>query len=155
MVASLEADLDTKLFVVHTLGPDVARDLETRGLDPFTCAVGLRRFHADPGEVAGRVARLLEGYLASRFHEAHADERIPSGVGKLVVRLRQDRAVLSAHVDICRALGALRNAADHAVDRDTSRPWALTSEAALAAVLLALVSIRSLCGFAASQQQVL
>ena len=152
---SLDEELSAKLFTMSCLGADVASELNQRSVPFLDIADCLRIFENDPRVATDRSTQAVESLLASMFRDTLANHRLPAGVGQLIQALKSSDIVTSRHVDIVKGLGSLRNAAEHAVDRDTGKPWEVSVEGALAAILLTIVTLRSVVKYKSNLTQVL
>ena len=152
---SLEEDLSAKLFTMSCLGAEVVSELARRSISFAEVADSLRNFEHDAATAADRSSQVVESLLASLLRDKSSDQQLPSGVGQLIDALKASDLVLTRHVDVVKALGSLRIAASHAVDRDTGQPWVVSTEGALAAIMLAIVSLRSVVKYRSSATQVL
>ena len=153
--ASLQEDLSAKLFTMSCLGPDVVPQLAKRSVPFSDVANSLRNFENDAEKAIDCSAQTLESLLASVFRDTSPNEQLPSGIGQLIDKLKGSGQVTTRHVDVVKALGGLRNATGHAVDRDTGKPWTVSVEGALAAIMLAIISLRSVVKFRSNGTQLL
>ena len=153
--ASLQEDLSAKLFTMSCLGSDVVPELAKRSVPFSDVAESLRNFENDSEKAIDRSAQAVEGLLASILRDVSSNQQLPSGIGQLVEKLKSSGEVTTRHVDIVKALGGLRNATGHAVDRDTGKPWTVSVEAALASIMLAVITLRSIVKYRSNATQLL
>lgn len=152
---SLQEELSAKLFMMSCLGSDVVPELAQRSVPFSNVAESLRDFEDNAEKAIDSSAQAVEGLLASVLRDISSNQQLPAGIGQLVDRLKANGEVTTRHVDVVKSLGGLRNAIGHAVDRETGQPWTVSVEAALASIMLSIVTLRSIVKYRSNATQLL
>lgn len=144
---SLVSIEQARVFLRRRLSEDIFQRLPIEAVDGLSSALArCRARHEDKREIVFAIGSAVEKVLSDIGTRATppVDLSTARGLVQMSDRLRQADVITGKHVGLFQAIGALRNAADHAVDNEINMAWSLTYESVLDVGLLTIDTIRSL-----------
>jgi len=104
----------------------------------------LQKYREEPEDAAKDASNSFESFLfrVGEDHELETEKFI--GIEVIANSLKSSNIILEQHRKICAYHSALRNAANHGVDKTMGVPWKIESDASLELILSELTTIRSI-----------
>ena len=107
----------------------------------------LQKYRDEPEDAAKDASNSFESFLFRVGEEHSLDTSGFNGIEVIANSLKGSNIILEQHRKICSYHSALRNAANHGVDRILGIPWRIESDASLELILSELTTIRSILRF--------
>ncbi|MBS3949778.1 MAG: hypothetical protein KGZ53_03840 [Peptococcaceae bacterium] len=154
----LDSDIAARLMIAEILGPDAHAFLMDDETEELVRAC--RAANSDPRgamECAGRafedVLRRLALIVKVDVSKANGISQVASSLYNNKLEGTLDNKIHSKHLDICVALGSIRNMAGHSKEARTMERWTLGPHAAVAHLRMVLCAIRSLHAYIVAGEQ--
>jgi len=152
LVEALEAELQSKLFTIDMLGPEVFTYLDSSGIKLDDVAKALRNYETDPKTSAGRSLEIFEKFVHTLAGQKGVNNQKPTGLMNWVDGFqRQDLPSNLLHV--CHGMVGMRNMTHHNPDVETGHEWNISKQAALTSTLLVPIVIRAVYLYASARKQ--
>lgn len=143
LVNALEAELQSKLFTIDMLGPEVFAYLDENGIKLDDLAKALRNFEADPKTSAGRSLDVFERFIHTLATAKGVNTQKPTGLMNWVDGFaRSDMPSNLLHIS--HGMVGIRNMTHHNPDVETGKPWNISKQASLTSTLLVPIVIRAI-----------
>jgi len=146
LLESLASDFKAKIFMVDRLTNELYAYLTTKGINIQELVDALRGYESNPSESVNKGSKILESYLYKVAEDCGINVATCKGMTELADALRQKSPplILKNHRNVCQGLASIRNISSHGVDPETGKPWKVNEDAALAAILLTPIIMRSI-----------
>lgn len=146
LLSSLSSDFRSKIFVIDRLTNELFKYLTEKDIAIQDLVDALREYEKKPDESVFNASKVFELYL----YKVGEDHNVPvsqcQGIIHLIEALRANcpPLLLGNQRNVCFGAGGIRNISDHGVDRETGKPWKINPDAALVAVLMIPIIMRSI-----------
>ena len=153
--AELDSRMKARLYNSKKLGQPANNFLDE--VDRGLLADALSWCQRKPKDSIEAAGQALEDFLRQVAVACNLQREAQkcSGSGQLANLLHTAGVIHSHHQKLVDSVGAIRNAKTHKKDKKNLAPWKITAEAALAAVEMNLVAIRSVYEFVFQRRQIL
>ncbi len=146
LLDSLASDFKAKIFVVDRLTDELYAYLTNGGISINDLVDALRNYEKDPAESINKASKILEPYLHKIATDHGINVSTCNGLVELADALRRNNPplILKNQRNLCQGLGGIRNISAHGMDPETGKQWKVHEDAALAAILLVPIFMRSI-----------
>jgi hypothetical protein len=147
LVKAMNADVNTKLFLIETMGESAFVYLTEKGITIEDLAEALVKYESDAKTSINKATQTFEHFLYKLGEDVGADVKICNGPIEYVDKIKSttgNNVLLKNQSHISHGLGGLRNMAHHSPEKETGKEWQFTPQGAIIASLLVPTLIRSI-----------
>jgi hypothetical protein len=146
-LAQVTSESAARFYCALSLGRLAFNSLDE--IDRRLLTEGVLAFKSSPSDAAEKCGQALEDYLRELAKQSGLATEASklNGAMQLASLLISKSVIHTHHQKLVEAASTVRNATAHKKDKKTLAPWVITQHGALAAVVTALVAIRSIFEF--------
>lgn len=145
LLEAMKNDIKARIYLNNKLGEEVYAYLPSEDLDFLVKSI--RNYELDARESVDKGMKALESFLRLLCNDKGINSTKCNGIGQLALELRSNSVITSKHVNIGQGLGAIRNAAEHSIDKETNQRWIINPDSAIESILVSLTYIRSVYNY--------
>lgn len=150
---AIEDEMKARLFIASKLR---ARTFAFLSEAEKTYAVSAMLKHrTQPEDAVKDAEKCFESFLTRLAVADQVNISGVSGIEQLGNALKSVDSILEQHRKLCSYHAVFRNAADHALDKVTLKPWNIEADSALEIILSTLTAMRSMHSYVDSKDQIL
>jgi len=145
LIEATHDEFKAQLFIANKLDDYAFSYLTNNEKARFIKA--LQKYQNEPEDAAKDASNSFESVLFRICTNHSIDTSRLNGIQQIADSLKGNNIILEKHRKICSYHSALRNAANHGIEREIGLPWRIETDASLELVLSELTTIRSILKF--------
>jgi len=141
LLEAMEHDIKARMYIATKLGDNVFGYMRQDEIDFLVKSI--RTHQKSPRNSIDDAGRAFEDFLRRVLLDKEKDASDCKGITELAERMKGEKLVDQKQLEICRAIGSIRVAAAHSLDRLSNEAWTINPDAAIETILLTITMIRS------------